>query len=593
MTSPATRLHSRRPSTTPSLVSVTEDYNYPLPTRSGVLASLIRTRSVSSLSSAGRRHPPSDEEACAAEDDIERLIHDEHRLNQLLHGSQARSKILIGKSNPRYRWERYWKDEEQLDAMSAPLRNYYERTNELIEQYLYIDRLLDSTIPHEILSEYSTELEASAYRPVDVPATIPEDDANSQLSDSPLSLKANDNNDNSNAGSNGNYGSIAPTPDIRGSSNNSNNANSPGSRPPKQNRTPKDIFRSSEALPLLQRDDEDDHHEDDEHHRAGSSSNASGSGPQPNLPWLEDAELDSDSPIVTLAIWINLIANTVLLLGKLVVVLSVPSMSVLASLVDAVLDFLSTAIVWTTTRLISRSQSDQYSYPVGRRRLEPVGVLVFSIIMITCFFQVGMQCIHKLMGPEHTIVELGVPAIAIMGGTIVIKGVVWIWCRLVRNSSVRALAEDCKTDVIFNTGSILFPIIGWYGRIWWLDALGGLLLSAYVVFQWSDTSAHHVRNLTGFSASPDERNLLLYLTMRFATSIRNIQNLRAYHAGDRLFVEVDIVLDASMPLKDSHDLSEVLTYFLESVPIVDRAFVHVDYTSYNAPTHMLKQDSSN
>lgn len=117
-------------------------------------------------------------------------------------------------------------------------------------------------------------------------------------------------------------------------------------------------------------------------------------------------------------------------------------------------------------------------------------------------------------------------------------------------------------------------------------------MSLVVVLTWSQTSAHHVRNLTGFGAEPDERNLLLYLTMRFATAIRKIQNLRAYHAGDKLFVEVDIVLSAITPLKDSHDLSEVLTYFLESVPIVDRAFVHVDYTSYNAPTHMLKQQSS-
>jgi divalent metal cation (Fe/Co/Zn/Cd) transporter len=169
------------------------------------------------------------------------------------------------------------------------------------------------------------------------------------------------------------------------------------------------------------------------------------------------------------------------------------------------------------------------------------------------------------------------------------------------------------TDVIFNIGSILFPIgkstppgylatrrlekltpssVGFYARVWWLDALGGLLLSLVVIFNWSQTSAHHVRNLTGFSAQPDERNLLLYLTMRFATAIRQIQNLRAYHAGDKLFVEADIVLSADTPLKDSHDLSEVLTYFLESVPIVDRAFVHVDYASYNAPAHMQKQGVS-
>ena len=49
--------------------------------------------------------------------------------------------------------------------------------------------------------------------------------------------------------------------------------------------------------------------------------------------------------------------------------------------------------------------------------------------------------------------------------------------------------------------------MGFYARIWWLDALGGLILSVVVILNWSQTSMHHMRNLTGFSAQPDERNL--------------------------------------------------------------------------------------
>ena len=45
--------------------------------------------------------------------------------------------------------------------------------------------------------------------------------------------------------------------------------------------------------------------------------------------------------------------------------------------------------------------------------------------------------------------------------------------------------------------------------------------------------------------------------MRFAKTIKAIQGLQAYHAGDKLIVEVDIVLDANMSLKDSHDLRYV------------------------------------
>jgi hypothetical protein len=36
-------------------------------------------------------------------------------------------------------------------------------------------------------------------------------------------------------------------------------------------------------------------------------------------------------------------------------------------------------------------------------------------------------------------INSGIPAIAIMLGTIVIKGMCWLWCRLVNNSSVQAL----------------------------------------------------------------------------------------------------------------------------------------------------------
>ncbi|KAG6066529.1 hypothetical protein E4U32_005802 [Claviceps aff. humidiphila group G2b] len=597
MASPSHRqTPTRRP---PSLLSLDDNsYHYPLPTRTGTLASLIRSRSQQSLPGSWppqHRHASDEEDAGTwmrhdEDEAIERLLKDEGRLTRILQGPLARSMNLIGESNPRYRWESYWRSEDDLKTMKKPLREYYERTNELIEQYMYIDCLLDSSIPHDLLNEYNAELEASAFKPIDVPATIAEETSaaasSSASSHSPPVVAPSELAAHPPSGS---YGAV-DSKAHRGTNPVSPLSSDPSSKiaqlPPK--RTPQDIFRSSENLPLLKQHRDEGEPENPPHAtRAPSPSSPSDAGPRPNLPWLEDAAISSNDPVVTVAIWINMIANLFLLVGKLAVVVSVPSMSVLASLVDAVLDFLSTAIVWVTTKLISKGQQDQHHYPVGRHRLEPVGVLVFSVIMVTSFVQVGLECIQRLASPEHEILELGLPAILIMLSTIVIKGGCWLWCRLVKNSSVRALAEDAKTDVIFNIGSIFFPIVGFYGRIWWLDAAGGLLLSLVVIITWSQTSAHHVRNLTGFSAQPDERNLLLYLTMRFATAIRQIQNLRAYHAGDKLFVEVDIVLSAVTPLKDSHDLSEVLTYFLESVPIVDRAFVHVDYTSYNAPTHML------
>lgn len=455
---------------------------------------------------------------------------------------QMRSMRLIGNSNPRYRWEKYWTSDEDLKKMKKPIRQYYERNNFLIQQYLYIDRLLDSSLPHDLIQEYQYNVHSSSGAAT-VPPTISEENGGASAD-----------------------ASAKPSPAITPIDGNGHMNQSY-----RLKRTPKALYRvNDEETPLLAEDD---------------SNSLFNTG----IPaWEPDEEPDSQGRIVSVAIYLNLVANTVLLGLKIVVTVLTSSVSVLASLVDAALDFLSTAIVWTTTRLISHN--DMYAYPVGRRRLEPIGVLVFSVIMVTSFVQVAIEGLNHLTSKDHTIVQLSYAAIAIMSATVIIKFGCWLWCRLIPNSSVQALAQDAMTDVVFNIFSIIFPLLGYYFSIWWLDPLGGILLSFYVILGWSSTSLSHIRNLTGAAASADERNVLLYLTMRFAKTIKQIQGLQAYHSGDKLNVEVDIVLDEHMSLRDSHDLGESLQYVLESVPTVDRAFVHQDYASWNLPSHMTQQD---
>jgi len=211
---------------------------------------------------------------------------------------------------------------------------------------------------------------------------------------------------------------------------------------PKLKRTPKNLYKvPNEQTPLLgtvEADDSDD-------------------VTRIEIPdFVPEEETGSGDRIVTIAIYVNLAANTALLILKIIVTILTSSLSVIASLVDAALDFLSTAIVWITTRLIS--QNDQYAYPVGRRRLEPIGVLVFSIIMVTSFFQVALEGVSRLSKDDHRIVQLTIPAIAIMSFTVIIKFACWVWCRLIKNSSVQALAQDAMTDVVFNIFSIIFPL---------------------------------------------------------------------------------------------------------------------------------------
>jgi len=75
--------------------------------------------------------------------------------------------------------------------------------------------------------------------------------------------------------------------------------------------------------------------------------------------------------------------------------------------------------------------------------------------------------------------------------------------------------------------------------------------------------------------------------MTHSPSIIQVDTVRAYHSGPRLVVEVDIVMGRGDPLQLTHDVSEELQVTIESLPDVERAYVHVDYETSHKPVSYL------
>ena len=80
------------------------------------------------------------------------------------------------------------------------------------------------------------------------------------------------------------------------------------------------------------------------------------------------------------------------------------------------------------------------------------------------------------------------------------------------------------------------------------------------------------------------------VAMTHSPTIKQIDTVRSYHSGPRLIVEVDIVMDPEETLRSTHDVAEELQIKLESLPDVERAYVHVDYETSHAPEHFLKKE---
>ncbi|KAK3671049.1 hypothetical protein LTR78_009010 [Recurvomyces mirabilis] len=286
------------------------------------------------------------------------------------------------------------------------------------------------------------------------------------------------------------------------------------------------------------------------------------------------------------AININVIANIALLAGKIAAVFSSGSLSLLASTVDSALDLLCTLIVWTTNRIVAwRLKTLQRKFPVGRRRLEPLGILVFSILMVVSFLQILQESVEKIMPLKGTADALPAIAVAAMGATILVKGIIWFGCTPIKTTQVQALAQDCKTDVIFNTLSLLFPFIGYKADIWWLDPVGAGLLSLFIIYDWSSTCFENITRLSGQACDPALEKKLLYLAYRFSPIVDGFKSLTAYHAGDGIWVEYDVLLKEDTKLHRSHDIAETLQYCAEGLDEVDRAFVTTDYSAGGPTGH--------
>lgn len=274
-----------------------------------------------------------------------------------------------------------------------------------------------------------------------------------------------------------------------------------------------------------------------------------------------------------------------LLIAKIVATFYSSSLSLIASLVDSSLDLLCTLIVWTTNRLVSwKIERLQHKFPVGRRRLEPLGILVFSIIMIISFLQILQESVKKLLPSDGPKVAATLPGTAIfaLAATVIVKGIIWFGCIRVKTTQVQALAQgkklenytyqhitnpyvDCKTDVVFNTLSLLFPLLGHQFGVWWLDPVGAAILSLFIVYDWSETCFDNVVRLTGSVVDDRLLKKITFLAWRFAPLIDAYKTITAYHAGDGVWVEMDILLDGKTQLQKAHDIAETLQYCCEGM----------------------------
>ncbi|KAF4982015.1 hypothetical protein FZEAL_2265 [Fusarium zealandicum] len=289
-----------------------------------------------------------------------------------------------------------------------------------------------------------------------------------------------------------------------------------------------------------------------------------------------------------IAVWGSFAANVVLSALQLFAAISSGSLSLFTTMADSIFDPLSNLTLILSARAIRRV--DPRRFPAGKARLETLGNIVFCFLMIAVsLIIIAFACQELVQKKEEK--KFFLPSVIAVCCAFATKFALFLYCWALKDkySQINILWQDHRNDLLINGFGILTSV-GGAKLIWWIDPMGAIILSVLISGIWLHTAFDEFLLVVGVTASVDTQQLITYVCVTHSDAILGIDTVRVYHSGPRLIAEVDIVMDPSQSLQESHDVAEALQSKLEDLPDVERAYVHIDYETTHKPEHTFKKD---
>eukprot|EP00927_Polykrikos_kofoidii_P034612 TRINITY_DN29334_c0_g1_i1.p1 TRINITY_DN29334_c0_g1~~TRINITY_DN29334_c0_g1_i1.p1 ORF type:complete len:442 (-),score=75.44 TRINITY_DN29334_c0_g1_i1:117-1442(-) len=314
----------------------------------------------------------------------------------------------------------------------------------------------------------------------------------------------------------------------------------------------------------------------------------------------EDGDSEESSKLgkASSLIYVSFLANVIIFAVKVSVAISSGALVIYASALDSFLDLLSGSILSITAWIMSKPALEKY--PIGKSRMEPLGVVVFAAIMGTCYAQVIVEAVTRSMTPAE--IECSPTVIGLLLGIVICKALLWIVCRLAlakmkrKSSALEAQAEDhfndCLTNLLSAVGT--FFASSFFARLcglnsattlYFIDPCVAALFSSYVIYAWVMVARENIVCLVGHSAPSELINRITYLAAVHCSEVIAVDTIRCYSFGHSYIAEVDIVLPPEMPNQQAHDIGESLQIRIESLEEIHRCFVHIDWETTHKPEH--------
>ncbi len=264
----------------------------------------------------------------------------------------------------------------------------------------------------------------------------------------------------------------------------------------------------------------------------------------------------------------------ILIAAKGVAYWQTSSMSILASLVDSLMDSGASLLNLFAVRYALVPADRQHRF--GHGKAESIAALAQSTFIIGSGLFLMFEAARRLVDPAPLqAYGLGLAVmvftIAATVGLLALQGHV---IRRTGSAAIRADALHYRTDLLTNSGVIVALLLAQYG---WpgMDPLFAIAAGVYILWSARAIMRDAFNELLDREL-PDEQRARILAIAEGHPEVRGVHDLRTRSSGRIDFIEMHLELDGAMSLFRSHTISdEVEAAIMAAIPAAD-VVIHQD-----------------
>lgn len=250
------------------------------------------------------------------------------------------------------------------------------------------------------------------------------------------------------------------------------------------------------------------------------------------------------------------------------------SVSLLASLVDSMMDVLASAVNLAAVRWSLLPPDEEHRF--GHGKAEALAGLGQAAFIAGSALFLLFHVIDRLLNPqplEHLAVGLGIMAFS-MVATALLIGFQRYVIRHTGSLAIRADSLHYLSDLLTNAGILLalgLVLAGWA----WADPLIGLAVAAYILWSAIRIGLDGIDVLMDRELPAEDQERIVAIASA-TPGVLGVHDVRTRQSGATRFIQLHLELPADLRLAESHALvSRVQAALLRAFPDAD-VMIHQD-----------------